>query len=74
VVFRLVIQLSSLSGYLDNGTIVERTEAGAIATEFTDSEALRCHMLAVDAEMRAYAPQLGCDADEWSLHIPIKID
>jgi predicted hydrolase (HD superfamily) len=43
---------------------VERTQAWAIATEFTESESLRGHMLAVEAAMQAYAPQFSGDPDE----------
>ena len=46
---------------------MECTEAWAIVTEFTASESLRRHMLAVEAAMRAYAPQFGGDPDEWGL-------
>lgn len=46
---------------------MERTEAWAIVTEFTESESLRRHMLAVETAMRAYAPQFDGNPDEWGL-------
>lgn len=44
-----------------------RAEALAIVHEFTASDSLRKHMLAVEAAMRAYAVRLGEDADRWGL-------
>jgi putative nucleotidyltransferase with HDIG domain len=46
---------------------VDRAQAWAIVTEFTQSDSLRRHMLAVEAAMRAYAPQFGGDPDEWGV-------
>lgn len=40
-------------------------QAWSIVTEFTASESLRRHMLAVEAAMRAYAPRFGGDVEEW---------
>ena len=37
-------------------TLVERADAWAILTEFTQSDSLRKHAHAVEASMRAYAP------------------
>jgi putative nucleotidyltransferase with HDIG domain len=42
-----------------------REEAWAILTEFTQSEALRKHALAVEAAMRAYAKKTGADPELW---------
>ena len=44
-----------------------RDEALALMQEYTQSDALRKHMLAVEAAMRAYAGRLGGDADEWGV-------
>ena len=47
--------------------IVAREEAWALLTEFTQSESLRKHALAVEACMRAYARKLGGDESLWGL-------
>lgn len=44
---------------------MKREEAWAIVSEFTQSESLRRHMLAVEAAMRAYAPRFDGDPDVW---------
>jgi putative nucleotidyltransferase with HDIG domain len=44
-----------------------RAEALALMHEYTASESLRKHMLAVEAAMRAYADRFGEDADRWGL-------
>jgi putative nucleotidyltransferase with HDIG domain len=44
-----------------------RDEAVALMEEYTQSDALRKHMLAVEAAMRAYAGRLGGDPDQWGL-------
>jgi predicted hydrolase (HD superfamily) len=44
-----------------------RAEALALVHEFTASDSLRKHMLAVEAAMRAYATKFGEDADRWGL-------
>ncbi|MGQ9887012.1 MAG: HD domain-containing protein [Aggregatilineales bacterium] len=45
----------------------KREQAWAIVTEYTSSESLRRHMLAVEAAMRAYAPRFGGDPDVWGV-------
>lgn len=47
--------------------LVSREQAWAIVTEYTESESLRRHMLAVEAAMRAYAPRFGGDPDLWGV-------
>jgi putative nucleotidyltransferase with HDIG domain len=43
----------------------DRTTAWSLLTEFTQSESLRKHALAVEACMRAYAQKFGADQDLW---------
>ena len=47
--------------------IPTRDQALALMEEYTASESLRKHMLAVEAAMRAYAEAFGDDADRWGL-------
>ena len=42
-----------------------RSESLALVEEFTASQSLRKHMLAVEAAMRAYAARFGEDPDRW---------
>lgn len=44
-----------------------RDEAIALQHEYTQSDSLRKHMLAVEAAMRAYATNFGEDAEHWGL-------
>src|SRR6476469_5966188 len=44
-----------------------RADALALMHEYTASESLRKHMLAVEAAMRAYAEQYGEDPERWGL-------
>jgi putative nucleotidyltransferase with HDIG domain len=44
-----------------------RPEALAIVHEYTQSDSLRKHMLAVEAAMRAYAEKFGEDPERWGL-------
>jgi hypothetical protein len=48
-------------------TRMDRDQALAIVREHIAAESLVNHMLAVEAAMRAYAPEFGGDADEWGL-------
>lgn len=44
-----------------------RADAWELVTEYTASESLRRHMLAVEAAMRAYARKYGEDEERWGL-------
>lgn len=44
-----------------------RSSALALVHEWTQSESLRKHMLAVETAMRAYARRLGADEDAWGV-------
>jgi putative nucleotidyltransferase with HDIG domain len=46
---------------------MNRNEAWAVVTEYTASDSLRKHMLAVEAAMRAYAPRYQGDVDRWGV-------
>jgi putative nucleotidyltransferase with HDIG domain len=46
---------------------VSREEAWTLLCEWTKSESLRRHMLAVEAAMRAYAPRFDGDVELWGL-------
>ncbi len=46
---------------------MNRDEAWQLVTEWTASESLRHHMLAVEAAMRAYARHFGADEDKWGI-------
>jgi putative nucleotidyltransferase with HDIG domain len=47
--------------------LISREDAWTLLCEWTKSESLRRHMLAVEAAMRAYAGRFGGDADLWGL-------
>jgi putative nucleotidyltransferase with HDIG domain len=47
--------------------VPDRDLAWAILTEFTKSDSLRKHALAVEAAMRAYAGRYGDDLDTWGM-------
>jgi putative nucleotidyltransferase with HDIG domain len=44
---------------------LSRTDALALMREYTQSESLRKHMLAVEAAVRGYARRFGEDEDDW---------
>jgi putative nucleotidyltransferase with HDIG domain len=46
---------------------ISRDEAWNLLCEWTKSESLRRHMLAVEAAMRAYAPRFDGDVELWGL-------
>src|SRR5512134_436315 len=47
--------------------MIDRAGAWAILTEFTASDSLRKHALAVEAAMRACAAREGADAEAWGI-------
>ena len=46
---------------------MDRADAWCLLTEFTQSESLRKHALAVEACLRAYARKLGGDEEQWGI-------
>lgn len=46
---------------------MNRAEAWQLLTEYTPSESLRKHALAVEAALRHYATHFGADAEQWGL-------
>jgi putative nucleotidyltransferase with HDIG domain len=46
---------------------MDRAEAWCLLTEFTQSESLRKHAMAVEACMRAYARKFGVDEELWGI-------
>jgi putative nucleotidyltransferase with HDIG domain len=49
------------------GSKMDRTQAWGLLCEYTQSESLRKHMLAVEACMRAYARKFGQDENHWGI-------
>ena len=49
------------------GTDLDRNHAWGLLCEYTQSESLRKHMLAVEACMRAYARKFGEDENKWGI-------
>ena len=47
--------------------IMDRKQAWSLLCEYTQSESLRKHMLAVEACMRAYARKFGEDENKWGV-------
>src|SRR5262245_60732623 len=47
--------------------MIGREAAWAVLTEFTESDSLRKHALAVEASMRAYAERYGEDIESWGM-------
>jgi putative nucleotidyltransferase with HDIG domain len=47
--------------------VVNREDAWDLMTEWTESDSLRKHMLAVEVAMRAYARRFGEDEEKWGV-------
>jgi len=52
---------------MSNQSLPPRTEALSLMQEWTASDSLRKHMLAVEAAMRAYAVRFGEDPERWGI-------
>ena len=52
---------------MPHADLPSRADALALVEEYTASESLRKHMLAVETAMRAYAEHFGEDAERWGL-------
>jgi putative nucleotidyltransferase with HDIG domain len=52
---------------MPDNSLPSRSQALALLHEYTASESLRKHMLAVEAAMRAYAEKFGEDPDRWGI-------
>jgi putative nucleotidyltransferase with HDIG domain len=59
------LQISSLEP--ESSAMPNREDAWKLLCEYTQSESLRKHALAVEACLRAYARKLGGDGDLWGL-------
>jgi putative nucleotidyltransferase with HDIG domain len=55
------------AGKYEDNAMIDRQAAWGLLTEFTQSESLRKHAMAVEACMRAYARKLGEDEQLWGL-------
>jgi putative nucleotidyltransferase with HDIG domain len=56
-----------VEGPPDSGSRLTRDDAWRILTEFTRSDSLRKHALAVEVAMRAYAGRYGADTESWGI-------
>jgi putative nucleotidyltransferase with HDIG domain len=63
----MALDLVSSSGASGREALPSRNDALALMHEYTASESLRKHMLAVEAAMRAYAARFGEDPERWGL-------
>ena len=56
-----------MEGPLTLEALVDRDEAWKLLREWTESDSLLKHMLAVEASMRAYARRFGEDEEKWGV-------
>jgi putative nucleotidyltransferase with HDIG domain len=59
--------VSSVSKALNEMRRMDRQQAVLLMEEWTESDSLRKHMLAVEAAMRAYAQKFGEDEEKWGI-------
>jgi putative nucleotidyltransferase with HDIG domain len=68
---RIILEKPELTGETQEKTgkksMMDRETAWCLLTEFTQSESLRKHALAVEACMRAYARKAGGDEELWGM-------
>ena len=57
----------TIKGCIMHPVPLNRDDAWALMTEYTQSESLRKHMLAVEAAVRGYAAMWGEDAEDWGV-------
>src|SRR5439155_14663919 len=63
----MVTPLDAHSPSPSSAALPARADAVALMHEYTASDSLRKHMLAVEAAMRAYAEHFEDDPDRWGL-------
>jgi putative nucleotidyltransferase with HDIG domain len=61
------MELMTMDGNNLDRNVINRNQAWSLLCEYTQSESLRKHMLAVEACMRAYARKFGEDEDKWGI-------
>jgi putative nucleotidyltransferase with HDIG domain len=66
-VFPMFRTFSSYSDHHLKATIMKYQDALQLMHEYTKNEALRKHMYAVEAAMRAYAKKFGQDEEKWAI-------